>query len=180
LAGGLDGRAPDPAAGSPGERTAGLPAGEPRRVSGAIRFGSVIPCPFSFPGPAGRCPVLVAVMRAAVPGSGGRGAAARGRAGEMRRRRALPAMSRSGGGRGRGGDRAGCRIPGGRRRAAGARRDPGRRGRRLRGRLAEGRRDQRVELRVQPLRIRADQVGERRVRLAGADGHADHPPRNLR
>ena len=32
----------------------------------------------------------------------------------------------------------------------------------------------------QPLRVGADQVRERRVRLTGGQGHADHPPGNLR
>jgi len=47
------GRAP----GKPGgKRRAGLPPGSPAAYLEAMRFGWLVPCSFSFPGPPGRCP----------------------------------------------------------------------------------------------------------------------------
>jgi len=46
------------AAGKPGQTQGGAPAGEPRRVLEAMRFGWMIPLLVLLPGLPGRCPVL--------------------------------------------------------------------------------------------------------------------------
>ena len=97
MAGGLDGRDPDPAAGSPRGTRGGAPRrGAPPRTGGhQVRLGDSLPVLLSWSGRA--VPGAGSCHAGRRPGSGGRGAAARGLAGEMRRRRALPAMSRPGG-----------------------------------------------------------------------------------
>jgi hypothetical protein len=173
-AGSRRGPAPPPAArrGSPraGGGTSGKSArwgspGEPHRPE--VQFDGVLSgSPFRLPDAeccraAAACSAAACSMGACSMGAGGP-VAGRG----MRRGRSLPTMVWPGGRPGEGG-RPWPGSPGRRARDARAGRHPGRRGRRRRRRLAEGRRDQRVELRIQPLRVVTDQVRERRACLAG-------------
>jgi len=56
VAGACDGRGPG--GGQAGATQGGAPAGEPRRVLEAMRFGWMIPLLVLLPGLPGRCPVL--------------------------------------------------------------------------------------------------------------------------